>query len=281
MMNIQKIGHLGRFKVAIVITMTVLFSLIIVQCNSKMEEQDLSLKEEFSVNLPVIQDTKYTFQTGEAARLDITIKNDQVYANQTHLSLEGLKNLKGDFHPKTQVVFEIDKGQKMKLVNDVQKVLRDKDLRVVVYVGMGQSGEILNIPLMLPPAPDSKSGITVPKLTDEFVRKNGIQLLEVNLGAYQENYAGRIFNTLKDPAVDKSSLVVRGRFKGDDTYGVYLASLSSMKQAYYDYYDERALELFGKTFYDINREQKTSEEARQQYMEVRKGVPMSIVFEMI
>ncbi|MEO9870861.1 M56 family metallopeptidase [Ekhidna sp.] len=279
MMNIQKIGNLGKFKVATVITLTVLFSLVIVQCNSKLEEQDLSLTEEFSVDFPVIQDTKYVFNISSEVRFDIIIKNDLIYFKDELMTLKELSSFDGDFHPKAQMILKVDKNQQMKLVRNVQDVLREKELRMIVYVGKNESGELLNIPMMLPPAPNSKSGITVPELTDKFVQENGIQLLDVDMGKTQEQYSELIYKSLHDPMIDKSAFVVRGRYEDDDTYEEYLTSLNSMKQGYYDYYEEKAQELYGKSFYDINRAQKTSEKAKQQYREVRRGVPMAISIE--
>ena len=280
MMNIQKIGHLGRIKVATVITMTALFSLIIVQCNSKLEENELALDKAFSVSLPVIQDSQFTFDVSNQIRFDITIGNDLIYFKDRQFTLRELSRFDGNFPQKAQMVLNVDKDQKMKLVHEVQEILREKDLRFIIYAGQNSSGQALNVPFMLPPAPNSKSGVKVPELTDAFIKENNLDLLRLHLGSDT-----RISSEVVDIHVGKhmrngdSKYVIIGNYMDGDTFGNYLSNLHAVKQGFYDIYEIRAKELFGKSFYDINRSQKTSEEAKRQYSEVREGIPIAISVE--
>lgn len=279
MMNIQKLGSFGKFKVASVIILTALFSLVIIQCNSKLDEQDLALVEETTVNLPEIQ-TEYAFDIKEDLRFDITITDDKVYFKGELISLEGLSKFDGNFPENAQIVLEVDKDEKMKLVHEVQEVLREKDLRMIVYQGKGESGELLNVPILLPPGPNSKSHIKVPTLTNEFIKENGIHMLEIDMNVEDVPYDAFTYNALHDPMIPKGSFVFRGRYTDDTSYEAYLTGLNEIKNGFYRFYDERAQEMFGKSFFDINREQqKGDEESKEQYHAVRKGIPMSIVLE--
>ena len=279
MMNIQKMGGLGKFKVASVIAFTIAFSLIIVQCNSVAQVSDLTIAEEFSVDLPVLKNTNVTIDIHNKAKLDIIIKNDRIYVNKEHLSLDDLKQLEGDFHPKTYVVLGVDKNQKMKLVYNVQEILREKDLRTLVYKGVNEARQTVNVTLMLPPHPNSKYGIKIPELTDEFILENGIYMIEMNMSDSGVDYESFVYNGLKNPMVNKNSFVFRGRYSDDTSYEDYLIGLAQIKQGFYKLYDERALEMFGKSFSQINSQRETSEEAHTQYQEVKKGIPMAISIE--
>ncbi|GAB4228853.1 MAG: hypothetical protein Tsb0034_00200 [Ekhidna sp.] len=281
MMHIQKIGRLGKFKVGTVIAITMLFSVIVIQCNSKLDEQDLAHVEEVTVSLPIIQ-TEFTYDIKDDRRFDIAIIDDRVYFKDELISLEGLSSFDGNFPEKAQIVLEVDKGQKMKLVHEVQEVLREKDLRMIVYQGRSKSGELLNVPILLPPSPDSKSRIEVPTLTDEFIKENGIHMLEIDMNVEDVSYDTFTYNALHNPMIPKGSFVFRGRYTDGTTYEAYLTGLSEIKNGFYRFYDERARELFGKSFYEINREmQNGSLESKDQYHATRNGIPMSIVFEKI
>ncbi len=282
MMNIQKIGHLGRFKVVAVSIMTLLFSLIIVQCNSKLEEQEPPLiNKETAINLPEIE-TEYFFDIKENLRFDIIIKDDQVYFKDELITLEELGSFDGNFPEKAQIVLQVDKGQKMKLVHEVQEVLREKDLRLIVYQGRDSRGELLSVPILLPPSKKSKSPISLPELTPEFIAENGIHMMEFDMNVKDVRFDQLSYNALRDPMIAKGSIVIRGRFTDETSFGDYLIGVNGMKNGYYQFYDERAQELYGRSFYDINREREMgNEEAKELYNEVRKGYPMSIVFEKI
>lgn len=277
-MNIQKLGGLGKFKIASVVALTSVFSLVVIQCNSKLEDQGLTLQNDVVVSLPVVE-TEYAYDIKDHLRFDITIKGDKIYFKEQLFTLQELSDFDGNFPPKAQIVLEIDKDQPMKLVYEVQEVLRAKDLRMLIYLSTNTAGETLGIPFMLPPGPDSKSRIKVPALTDEFIQENGIHMIEMNMSDAEVDYESFVYNGLKDPMIDKRSFVFRGRYSDDTSYENYLIGLTEIKEGFYKLYDERALEMFGKSFYDINREQKTSEEAKSQYRAVREGIPMSIVVE--
>lgn len=279
MMNIQRIGHLGKFKVAAVIALTLLFSLVIVQCNSKLEEQEITLSEELSVELPLIE-TEYTYDVKEHLRFDIIIKNDQIYFKDRLMTLKELSDFDGNFPEKVQMVLTVSKTQKMKLVHEVQEVLREKDLNLLVYQGENSSNDVLNVPFMMPPRPGSKSGVYVPELTDEFIRERKLDLLRVHLGSSTKISSEVIDRHVRKHVKDGlGNYVVIGNYGENEFFGDYLTNLVSIKQGFYDIYDERAQDLFGVSFYEINRAQEQNEEAKQQYREVRKGIPMAISIE--
>ena len=284
MMKIQKTGHLAKIKVALITVMTIVSGLVIMQCNSNLEKQ---VQEELSnsidgINLPTIEASGYEFHTSVSNSIEVVIKDDELSVNGESIKVEDIASLEGDFTLKTPVIMRIDENQKMGLVHEVQEEFRKLNLRVIVYEGQTTDGTIEQVPLQLPPAPGSNSRFQVPELTDEFIKSNNIDLLRLHLGASIKISSSVIDIHVMKKNIEKgnSNYVVLGNYKDSDNYGNYLVNLQSIKQGFYDIYDERAQELFEKSFYDINREQKTSDEAKQQYKEVRKGIPMSIVVEL-
>ncbi|MEM7298332.1 MAG: hypothetical protein AAF391_08715, partial [Bacteroidota bacterium] len=120
----------------------------------------------------------------------------------------------------------------------------------------------------------------LPDLTEEFIRENGIQMIDVDMNVDEVPVSSLVYNSLHDPLMKKGSMVVRSRYSDETSYEEYLSGLNEMKNAFYRFYDERAQELFGKSFYEINREQfNGNQEAKQQYRKTREGYPMSIVVE--
>ena len=67
--------------------------------------------------------------------------------------------------------------------------------------------------------------------------------------------------------------VVSARFDDDDTYNDYLVNLTYIQEAFNQIYQERAQQMFGKNFYDLDRK---DEEEREQYLAVRKNIPRAI-----
>ncbi|WP_425391198.1 M56 family metallopeptidase [Ekhidna sp.] len=282
MMNIQKLGGLGKFKVATVIAITTFFSLIVIQCNSKLDEQGATLKEEISVNLPVLDSYYIFFEVNSSNHIGVTIKDNEIFVNGARVSLADIDNFARDYNSKTEVVLKIDQSQKMKLVNEVQEAFRRNDLRLMVYQCENSSGRVLNAPIQLPPGPNSKSKIMVPELTDEFIAEHGLDLLEIDLGGSSDAITDQVEALVrKHIGKMESKYVVRGIFRDSDTFKNYLSNFQLMKLGFYKIYEERAEEMFGKSFFEINGEQKTSEEAKEQYREVREGVPMAILLEKV
>jgi hypothetical protein len=61
--------------------------------------------------------------------------------------------------------------------------------------------------------------------------------------------------------------VVGARFDDDDTYGTYLLNLTYVKEGFHQHYQERAHEMFGKDYFDLDKEE---------FYAVRQGIPMAI-----
>ena len=82
MMNIQKTSGFGKTKVALVTALTFVLGLVLIQCNSKLDEQLISDQTDVSnVELPVIQDLGYEFPKSTDGSPVISIKEDQVFLN--------------------------------------------------------------------------------------------------------------------------------------------------------------------------------------------------------
>lgn len=70
-----------------------------------------------------------------------------------------------------------------------------------------------------------------------------------------------------------SDYVVSASIDDEDTYKDYLLNLVYIHNAFTKIYQERAQEMFGKNFYDLDKKNK---EEKEQYDAVRKGIPRAI-----
>jgi len=279
MMKKEKTGGFARIKVALITIMTFAFGLFMMQCNSNLEGKLLEDEQSVSVDLPEIEARGYVYHSKGEAELTIAIKDNVMTVNGQMMTLDDLNALKGKYKGKTFVGMQIDKNQQMGFVNAVQQELRKLDLRKLIYMAVNNEGIPEQLALQLPPIPGNKLGIVIPELTPTYIQENGIEMFEVDISVAKD-YQKVIYDFVLDPKVAPANKVVRGLYKVEDTFEQYLTTISQIKNGYYQIYDERALEMFGKSFKQINNERMTSEEAKERYKVVRAGIPLAMVVDM-
>ncbi|HKZ38812.1 MAG TPA: M56 family metallopeptidase [Chryseolinea sp.] len=275
MMKNKKSGWSGKLKVAATIAGAVIFSLAVMQCNSKFEEPGSLNSESTSANkltdaveLPVLPKTGYKFTGDSTDALTFTVVGDRLSINGKRYEVSdivsmiekgGLPSIKGF------IVMRVDKNQPMGLVRDVQMELRKADRRKILYVGQTITGERVDSPLMLPPAPGDEP---LPTAMD-LIASGKLDLLKIDLG---ENAGSvnqqRVYDFVQSHIQKQSSgYVVSASFENEDTYNDYLVNLIYIKEGFDQIYQERAQKMFGKDFYETEKEE---------YLAVRKGIPTAI-----
>ena len=275
MMKNKKSGWSGKLKVAATIAGAVIFSLAVIQCNSKFEEPGSLNSESTSVNkltdaveLPVLPKTGYKFTGDSTDALTFTVAANKLSINGKRYEVNEIVSMieKGGL-PSNEgfVVMRVDKNQPMDFVRDVQMELRKADRRKVLYVGQTTAGERVNALLMLPPTPDNEP---LPKTMD-LIASGKIDLLKIDLG---ENAGSvnqqKVYDFVKSHVQKKSSdYVVSASFDSEDTYNDFLVNLIYIKEGFTQIYQERAQKMFGKDFYETEKEE---------YLAVRKGIPTAI-----
>jgi len=283
MMTNKQSGWSGKVKVAMTLVGAVLFSVIVVQCNSRLEDQ-ASVSPELAsdnnvgftdgVDLPLVPENGYTFEGSRTDLLNFTINDNNVTIDGKSYEVDeiapliarsGVPSLTG------HIVMRIDKNQPMKLVRDVQTELRKADRRKVFYVGQTLSGKSFEMPFLLPPTPEnaSRTGAPLQPDADQLEAEGKMDILKIEVSenagpAHQQ----KVYDFVQSH-MDRQSeaYVVSVRFSDEDTYGSYLLSLAHVREGFHQIYHDRARELFGKTFFEV-----TAEQGQQ----VRSGIPMAI-----
>jgi biopolymer transport protein ExbD len=281
MMKNKKSGWSGKVKVAMAIASAVICSAIIIQCNSKIDEQ-VSLKSgiaathEFAqgINLPVLPETGYTFKGDSTDVLNLTIVRNKLSINgKSHTLSEIATTIEKSGVPSVtgHVVMRVDKDQPMGFVRDVQMELRKADRRKIRYLAQTNKGTKVESVILLPPTPENaaKNGLPLqPTISD--VETNGkTDLLKIDLG---ENAGAvnqqKVYDFVKRHIQKQSAdYVVGARFDDEDTYTVYLVNLAYVKEGFHQIYQERSREMFGKDYFNTDKEE---------YKAVRQGVPMAL-----
>ncbi len=286
MMKAEKSGWAGKAKVALVLSAVAVFSLVLMQCNSNLEEQVLlesqaSSAAEISrdINLPILPETGHYLNNDLSEALHLTVANDRVAINGDIVEVDAIASaLEKEPAEGEVVVAHIDRAQSMSLVRDVQEKFREADRLKFLYVGQTSAGESVKTPFLLPPDPENKSGEHPPAIDGQYARENNIDLLKLDLGDDAESANQQIvYDFVKGQiAKQKSNYVVSARFSDDDTYNAYLVNLFYIKEAFYQMYEERAQALYGTSFGEISADRSTNEEHAKMYDAVRQGIPMAI-----
>jgi BlaR1 peptidase M56 len=281
MMKSKKSGWSGKVKVALAIASTVLCSAIIIQCNSKIDEQ-VSVKsgvastDEFAqgINLPVLPETGYTFEGNLTDALDFTIVGNKLTINGVSHELDEIAYVIANGGIPTvagHIILRIDKDQTMGFVRNVQTELRKADRRKILYLAQTNEGTKVESVILLPPTPDNaaKNGIPLQPDISEIEANGTLDVLKVDLGNNEEAFnQQKVYDFVKSHIQKQSTdYVVGARFDDEDTYQDYLKNLAYVKEGFHQIYQERAHALFGKDYFDLDKEE---------FKAVRQGVPMAI-----
>lgn len=270
MMTNKESGWAGRTKAGIAIVTMLCCSALIMQCNSKIEEQISPdrVKEDgqfVDVDVPTIPPSGYRFDGDISNALTFTIAGnalriDGKTADLSEINSISSENLSGRDWP---IFMMVDKDQPMGFVRKVHTALREADRRKLLYVGKTEAGERVEVMLILPPDPKK---ITLPDLSqipDE-------RLLKIDMGknegvTNQQKVYDFVMSFLEKGQAELP--VVSATFNDQVSYGIYLSNLFYVKEGYIQLYQERTRKMFGKDFYETTREE---------YQAVRENIPTNI-----
>ncbi|SHJ91548.1 BlaR1 peptidase M56 [Reichenbachiella agariperforans] len=285
MMKNQKSGWSGKVKVALAIASTIVFSVLIVQCNSTMDETSIIENESSvasieakGVNLPILPDVPfYSYLPSEDA-VEITIVEDKITLDDEDVQVVDMAlSVAEKITEQGIIILSVDAQQPMKLVRDVQTELRRANRRKVLYLGQTTTGKIMESAMLLPPLPGAPNehGVKLPEIDAAYIAKHDLHILRVEMGedrgvtVQQEVYD---FVT-SEVAEERSNYVVQAKFQDEDSYKSYLQNLAYIQEGFNQIYQERTQSMFGKNFMDLNKE---VPEEKEQYNAVRKGIPRAI-----
>lgn len=281
MMKIQKIGWTNKTQMALALSLGVMIAFITVQCNAKLDQvTPLDNSEEVEVaplelDLPVIAGNGLkTHETEDV--LVVEIRNSTLYVNGRQLQLSELSTVaQNSVSKQGAITLRVDRNQTMGFVRTVQDELRKADRRKIIYVAVTTNGRGQSLHMLLPPSPDAE-GNKLPILDDAYIKANDISLLYVDLGSpISAEHADVVYHFVNEQReLERSNYVVSAKFDDKDRYESYLANLQYIHEGFNRIYDERARQMYGKSWWDIDRY--LDDENRAQYNAVRKGIPRAI-----
>jgi hypothetical protein len=277
MMTHKKSGWQGKVKVAIAIAATLICCAIIIQCNSKLEEQEISPRSPgaftHGINLPVLPATGFAFHGDTTDALSFNIRGDKLTINGEPRALDEISDVIAEGIPTMEgyVVMRVDRNQKMGFVRSVQQELRIADRRKILYLAQTETGAKVESVLLLPPTLEGavKNGTPMEPDISALEAEGTLDVLKIDLGndegvVNQQVVYGFVSGHMQKQSSD---YVVGARFDDDDTYGTYLLNLTYVKEGFHQHYQERAHEMFGKDYFDLDKEE---------FYAVRQGIPMAI-----
>ncbi|MGL1888101.1 MAG: M56 family metallopeptidase [Reichenbachiella sp.] len=292
MMKIKETGWTGKVKFVLVLSVVTVFSLVMIQCNSAMDQDsDLTIDEQNTglqsgsnsimpvletEMLPVLPQNDFRFNGNQSDILNLSVSDDQIILNGSVVKVDELAARLSAFPSENSVVVtRIHRNQSMELVRSVQWELRRANKRKLLYIGVSSDHQLVEIPLLLPPVPESAEGIQLPHIDDAYAKEHDMDLLKIKLGddAGSANQQ-LVYDFVKDQmAKGKSNYVVSAKYVDTDTYDQYLRNFNYIYSGFNQIYEERSQEMFGRRFYDLD---KSIPEDKKQYMAVRKGIPRAI-----
>ena len=286
MMNVKKSGWTGKAKVALVLSAVAVFSLVMMQCNSRIDEQVLlesqpssALEVSDGIELPFLAKSEYKFNLNpNTPTLDLAISENKITINGEAIEVDQIASVvKNASEEQTVVITWIDRTQPMALVRDVHEEFRKADRLKFLYMGQTSTGEQVEVPLRLPPFPESESGKQLPAINDQYARENNIGFLKIQMG----NHTGpaiqqKVYDFVKGQVEEKSNYVVSARFGDDDTYNDYLVNVFYMQAGFFQIYGERAQAMYGMNFSEIFKDKSTNGEYANIYDAIKKDIPMAI-----
>lgn len=272
MMNNKNSGWAGKLKVILTLTISAFGCLAIVQCNSRLSDDDgavtsQSIQSAKSANLPVLPASGFRFKGDLTNALTFTISHDRLLVNGQEVEPDQLSSvLDGTTGGRdTPVLIQADASQQMGLIQRVHMALRKLDRRKLLYAGITATGQPVEVMIVLPPDPEK---VALPD-PDELAAEGKIDLLTIRIGEDESSVSEEAVFNFVNKHISQNSQAYVVSLKGDDAdaYGDYLLHTFHAREAFHRIYQERSRKLFGKDFFD------TSEE---EYQKVREGIPMSI-----
>ncbi len=284
MMKNTRSGWAGKLRVTLALFTAVVMGAVIVQCNANFESQpelDVAIetgRRAQAVELPVIYDNGliHIYDTDDA--IEITVHSDQILVDGDKQDLETLSKViaASNVTERGVVIMRIDRAQTMGLVRDVQTILREVNRRKVLYIGVSDQGKTLEIPMLLPPSLNSPNPL--PEIDEAYLIEHNMELLKLQLGqANGPELQSTVYQFVMEQHEVGRNYVVSAKFENDDTFQSYLNNLVYISEGFNQIYDERAREMFGKSWAEIsNVDLKDNPDIKEQYHAVRKGLPRAI-----
>lgn len=268
MMKSNKSGFSGKLKVALTITCAILFSLVLFQCNSKIDKEasvKIDETEALLSNYNKERNTIMNISNKDFPRPpEFVISNDQLTIDGKPCKITEIEAAVKDLLTHGVIPMKIDRNQNMKKIREIQNEFRKFDKRKVLYYGETVYGKQMIQPFLVPPfhwANPSRDDSLYPEvdLTNASIEGNvatlnGIEYLQLNVSSKGVNYKEEVYQFVRKH-VDKNSIayLISIEYDDNDVFENYLTNLADVFLGFEKIYDVRAQELFGKDRHDLER----------------------------
>lgn len=267
MMTNKKSGLAGRLRVGIAVLVMFSCSVLIMQCNGKMEDP---LTNEPSTTLmyadfPVLPSSGFRYDGDLSETITFTVSNNILKIGEkiSDISEIGLIEHE-DYGRRLPIIMKIDKRQSMGFVRQIHMALRVANRRKLLYIGQTESGERVEVTLTLPPDPALEN---LPSEITDIPDENQLKIyVRDNGGLENQNKVYEFVNSFIKRGQGWLP-VISLKMEDNDSYDNYLQSYFFAKEGYIQLYQERAQELFKKDFYKTSKEE---------FLKVRENIPMNI-----
>ncbi|WP_452601925.1 M56 family metallopeptidase [Pontimicrobium sp. MEBiC06410] len=267
MMTNNKSGFSSKIKMGLTVICTVLFSLILFQCNSEktdnIPEELKKLMANNNKNIP----KELKEQMRRQAELVFSISNNIISVDGKTIDIKDIEPIltEAGMGRHFTVRFKIDGNQNMRKLSEVQAELRRIDRRKVLYNGETDSGKQMIQPFIVPPMhwakPSHDDSIPVkPDLSNAthngtVATLDGIEYLKVNVSE-DKNIREAVYNFVKSHITRQSTAyLIRVEYNDEDNFKNYLTNLAEVFQGFETVYKVRAQELYGKDHQDLKKEE--------------------------
>jgi hypothetical protein len=266
MMTSKESGWAGRTRVGIAIAAMLCCSALIMRCNTKIDEQispGVSAKAALGVEVPTIPPSGFRFDGDISNALTFTIIDNTLRIGDKAAEIPDINSIKDDSGRDLPIIMMVDKDQPMGFVRRVHTALREADRRKLLYVAKTETGERVELSLILPPDPKKVSLPDLSQIPED-------RLLKIDMGK-NEGAANqqKVYDFVTSFHIKGQAElpVVSATFDDQVSYEVYLSNFFYVKEGYIQLYQERAHKMFGKDFYETTREE---------YQAVRENIPTNI-----
>ena len=144
-MTNKKSGWLGQVKVSAAIVAMFCCCLILIRCNSKMDDEQISslkISNDTEVDLPTLPSSAFRLDADLRNAVTFTISNNTLHIGKKKAEVSEIASLKGAEDGRAlPIIMMVDKNQQMGFVRNVEMALRQADRRKLLYIGETTSGE--------------------------------------------------------------------------------------------------------------------------------------------
>ncbi len=271
MMTNNKSGWLGKMKVVLALSATLVFSVTIVQCNSAMEENNPVVKDEISTegsddftyarwkdNVDIVaEDLKNT--------LDLKIVKSKIYLQGEEVSMEDLPDRLSDMSDQSDkmILTKVHESEKIGFVQKVLAEFENAGMRKVLFEGRSLDGKEPSYMVNF-----VKGGL--PNKTEILDNDIPYFLVNADPSILVNDISAELSDFVSEQVKSgRTDYVVVIEHSDSSTFAEYVVAKNQVMGTFLSIYQQKSREQFDKEFFDLENEMRR---------QISKNRPMSFIF---